>query len=92
MLEYERFNLLDVATAKVLVWCYADVLAARDHGTTGPVLFSICCSLRIHLHQDVQENESYNSLLKKISARCPNIGIVLLAARVNIKKGLGLGI
>ena len=82
---------LEISSAKVLVICWGDVEQAAAHGITGPLLFSISMALRSYLWQDVEENEGHNSRLKKISERAPHIGVILLAARANLKKALGLG-
>jgi hypothetical protein len=82
---------LDVTSAKILSLCETDVAEAARAGTTGHLLFSLSCAVRVFLHQDVEDNEGYNSLLKQLSKRAPHIGIGLLAARCAIKKSIGLG-
>ncbi len=69
---------LDIVTLKIPIVCRAEILEAPASGKTGPMFFSICTSIRQHLHTTVEPSESYNSLLKMISQRCRNITIGLL--------------
>jgi hypothetical protein len=82
---------LDANTAKVYVLCIDDIKQGAQDGICGELLFCISLSIRQFLFPDVQSNEGYNSLLKALSERAPNLGIVLLGARANIKRMLGLG-
>jgi hypothetical protein len=82
---------LDANTAKVYVLCIDDIKQGAQDGICGTLLFCISLSIRQYLFPDVQSNEGYNSLLKRLNDRAPNLGIVLLGARANIKRMLGLG-
>ena len=48
-------------------------------------------SVCLFLKADVQANEGVNSLIKRVSSQCPNIGLPILDARLKAKKALGVG-
>ena len=60
-------------------------------GLCKPMMWSFSLALRYNIRSDVCINESHNSLIKGISARCRRIGLPLLSGRCNVKRELGTG-
>jgi hypothetical protein len=92
-LELVNLNLstVDEGFAKVVQWLLADILIASDRGTCTFKLFVVVNGIRRFLHATTQAVEGVNSVIRLVSDRCKNIGLLLLDARVRIKKALGLG-
>jgi hypothetical protein len=82
---------LEISARKVKVLCRADLEEARATGKTGTLVYSIAAFMRIRLRPDVRVNEQYNSLIRQINERCRNLSLGLMAARINLKKWLGVG-
>ena len=77
---------LDAATLAIRTLCRLDVEEAAEDGTVGPTLYTICMELRVRLGSSVQENESYNKLVKRSIDLAPNIGITLVNSRAKMRK------
>ncbi len=82
---------LDISSLKLRIILKDDLEFAAMYGVCGVTLWSVAMCLRESLQGDVQVCEGYNSLVKISSTRCRNISLPLLAARVGLKKTLGLG-
>jgi len=82
---------LELTTWKLINICRTDFQMGADTGITGPFLWACCQLIRTKVPPDSQPNEGYNSLLKVVAQRSRTIGLPLLSARANIKKGLGVG-
>ena len=82
---------LDISTLKIKILYIAEIRFSAATGTCEGRLFSVGMQFRTFVLVTVKDAEGYNSLIKIQSTRCPNIGLLLLAARVNNKKALGLG-
>eukprot|EP00959_Pyramimonas_sp_CCMP1952_P047224 985589-Pyramimonas_sp.AAC.1 len=76
---------------KIRRQCPGDLELAKHDGRTGPKLYIIISHLMMHLDDNTEEIEGYNSLLKFMGKRAPSMSIDLLSSRANLKKRLGVG-
>lgn len=82
---------LDSATRKLRTQFQSGLVVVAESGYLGPKLYIVLLACRTMAPADNEEVEGANSLIKNISTACPRIDLPLLAARICIKKHLGVG-
>lgn len=82
---------MEANTRKLKILFVNEFNQAAATGTTGPSLYAVAKALCRFMSGHVQTNEGLNSSIKRLACRCPNIGLPLLSARINIAHALGVG-